>query len=471
METQQFILSKYINEGTEIEILLKKLYNEHHVMSKDYPEHNLVVLYNKYNTKRKTKLEMECRSVVLDRSTNQIICTTCPTPIYNIDAVNYIWKNPNVQKDTYICYEGSLVSLFNYNNNWFLSTRKCIFNKESEEVGHYKMFMDVLRKDGYPDLDSFTKLLDCNTSYHFVIIHHSNENVVNYKKEFGDLYMKLCFIFARNRLTQAEYKSEDIDSINLSDNIFLPKKIENTVEYDTMNVASLQNISEPPVNEGVVIKMNGMILKIQNASYQFHKAIGSEKNMYRGFLYLYQNNTLKPFFENNSVMDIFKKIVNPLNTKESYDMIGMIDCLFKVLTSELFNLFLKLYDKDGNQLNCILYSKLPEEYKNLLFQIRGLLFQNKKKHTASYQQNKTVDYLQLKDVYYLLKSIEIRALESFIRCRKLMLNWSKLEKTDETDIYSTTLYLCDKIFYKLATIYTIKLFPEIMPEDTPWSNQ
>jgi hypothetical protein len=470
MDTQQFILSNYINPTDDLDTLLKKLYTDHHIMAKDYPEQNMVILYNKYNTKHKSKLETECRSVVLDRSTHQIICTTCPTPLYNIDAINYLWKNASGQKDTYICYEGSLLSLFNYNNRWFLATRKCIYNIESEQLGHYTMFMDVLKKDGYFDLDSFTKLLDNNTSYHFVLIHHANENVVNYTKEFGENYMKLCFIFARNKQTHVEIKSEDIDTINLSDNIFLPKKLEDFVSYDKLNTESLKNMSDAPNNEGVIIRMNGMVLKIQNASYQFHKAIGSEKNMYRGFLYLYQNNTLRTFFENNT-MDKFKKIVNPLNTTESYDMIGTIDCLFKVLTSELFNLFTKLYDTNGEQLNTTLYAKLPEEYKNILFKIRGVVFHNKKKNSCWPPKEPKVENLQFKDIYYLLKSIDVNTLESFIRCRKLMLNWSKLDKSPEAQLYSSVLYLCEKIYYKLASIYTIKLFPEIMPNDTPFTKE
>lgn len=472
METQQSILLNYINTTPiELDALLKNLYETHHILSKDFPEYNMVILHNKYDSKNKTKMEMECRSIVLDRTTYEVVCRSCPTPLYNIDAINYIWKSPISQKDTYICYEGSLMSLFNYNNRWFLSTRKCIYSTDSDEVGHYKMFMDVLRKDGYSDLDSFTKLLDNNMSYHFVLIHHLNENVVNYKKNFGENYMKLCFIFARNKTTQVEIKSEDVETINLSDNIFLPEKLEDVNSYDEITLASLQNMSEPPLNEGIVIRMNDMVLKIQNASFQFHKAIGSEKNMYRGFLYLYQNNTLKGYFENNTSMEKFRKIVNPLNTKESYDMVGMIDCLFKVLTSELFNLFTRLYDVNGNQNTTTLYAKLPEEYKKMLFQIRGILFHNKKKMSQSWSQPPNVEYLQLKDVYYLLKSIDVKLLESLIRCRKLMLNWSKLEKSDDCLLYSSTLYLCDKIYYKLATIYSIKLFPEIMPDDTPWTNQ
>ena len=462
MESRQFSLSNYINvQSFNLDDLLKKLYDEHHIMSKDYPENNMVILYNKYENKKKTQIEKECRSTIIDRSTYNVLCYSCPTPIYNIDAVNYMWKNQNAEKESYICYEGPLISLFCANNKWYISTRKCIFDNTSAESGQFKMFMDVLRKDNYTNLDNFTNLLDSNTSYHFVLIHHLNENVVNYETEFGIEYTKLCFIFARNILTHVECKSENIETINLSDNIFLPKKI---LDFDKMTNLSLQNISVLPSYEGIIIKMNNNILKIQTPSYQFYKVIGSEKNMYRGFLFLYQRNILKQFFETNTSpqCDRIKKVVNPLNTNESFDIVGMIDCLFKVITSELLHLFRILYDLNGMQTNHSLYLKLPDQYKNILFKIRGIFFHNKKQN-----QN---EYIQLKDVYNLLKTIDINVLESFIRTRKLMLNCTRLDNSEEIVLFSKCLYHCDKIFYKLASIYTIKLFPEIMSDDIPFKN-
>jgi len=467
METQ-FILSKYITDSSvPVDFLLKNLYDNYNILSKDYPEYNMIILYNKYDSKHKTKLEMECRSVIIDRTTLKIICYSCPTPLYNMDAVHYMWKNQSIEKNTYMCYEGSLMSLFNHNNRWFVSSRKCIYSIDSEKEGQYKMFLDVLKKDNH-DMESFTKLLDCNMSYHFVLIHHENNNIVNYVKVYGENYTKLCYIFMRNTATHNEISSENTECSFLSSEIFIPEKLDEVMSSN-MNKESLANLMVQPLYEGIVIKMNNMILKLQNPSFQFHRAIGSDKNMYLGFLCLYQNNTLKHFLETNISTDKFKKIVNPLNTVESFDMIGMIDALFKVITSELFSLFNILYCSDGTQKDNKLYNKLPDEYKNILFQIRGILFANIKRMRSS--KNQLLEVLELKDIYNLLKSIEVRTLESFIRCRKLMLNWIRLDKTDDTKLFTSSLYHSDKIYYKLISIYTIKLFPEIMPDDLPQLNK
>jgi hypothetical protein len=299
-------------------------------------------------------------------------------------------------------------------------------------------------------------MLSKDISYHFVLIHHLNENIVNYTQQFGANYMKLCFIFARNITSQEEIKSEDVVCTFVSDNIFLPKII-NESDID-MCISNLSEVKQPE-NEGLIIKMEGMILKLQSSAYMFYRAIGTEKNMFRGFINLYQTNSLKSYLMNDKT-EKFRKIVNPLNTTESFDIVGMIDALFKIVTSELYNLFYVLWNDEGVHLNNDLYKMLPREYKDILFHIRGLYFTNKKTTTSG-------PVLRIKDVYNYIKSIDVSVFEKFIRCRKLMLNWTRMEKHKNISVFNMSLYKCEKVYYKLAAIYTTKLFPEIMPEDVP----
>ena len=73
---------------------------------------------------------------------------------------------------------------------------------------------------------------------------------------------------------------------------------------------------EEPSSEGIVIKTNNAILKLQTIQYQFYKSIGTEKNLYIGFLKLYQTNKLKDYFKNNENSEKYSKIVNPTKTFE-----------------------------------------------------------------------------------------------------------------------------------------------------------
>jgi len=455
MNSPQYILAHYINGLNNVDDINKHLFQNYNIMTKDFPELDMTIYYNKYDNKHKTQLEMSARSVILSKTTNNVICYTCPTPIYNMDAVQYLWRNQDKPRETFVCYEGSLISVFNYNNKWHVASRKNIYNN-SNSGGQYKMVLDVLSQDNLT-IDDFTNKLDKKYSYHFVLIHHENDNIVNYVAQFGPEYKKLCFIFARDINTQKEV---NVNTSFLSNNVFLPKKIADADAKEFVAELSNKNIINQPEHEGIIIKLNNNILKLQSSAYQFHKAIGTEKNMYRGFLSLYQNNSLKNFLVNENIK--FKKIVNPLNPTESFDTIGIIDALFKVITAELYHLFYTIWNDNGEHLNKELYNKLPKEYKDILYYIKGIFYANKTKHIDNDES-----ILKVKDVYNYIKTIDTHVFEKFIRCRKLMLNWVRHEKSTNTELFNKTLHHSEKVFYKLSAIYTTKLFPEIMPDDLP----
>ena len=145
------------------------------------------------------------------------------------------------------------------------------------------------------------------------------------------------------------------------------------------------DLTSEPGEEGIIIKINGKVLKLQNIQYQFYKAIGPEKNLYRGFIHLYQNNKLGEYFKNNQNTIKYRKIVNPIKTDESFDTMGTIDALFKVITKELFELFCTLWDiNTGNHKNKEIYDILPNEYKTMMYNIRKLYLSIKEKCNLLY---------------------------------------------------------------------------------------
>lgn len=465
MSSPQYMLSHYIGTQQATGDIKHQLYDNFNIMTKDYPEYGLTAYYTKYDSKHKTQLEWSTRSVVMsNQDSPTVVCYTCPSPIYNMDAIQFLFRNQQLSKEVSVCYEGSLISIFNYNDVWYIASRRNIYTESSERTGQFQMFMETLANDGYDTLSKFTNCLDAKYTYHFVLIHHTNENVVSYEKAFGPEYKKICFIFARDRNTHVEIRAEDVENTFVSENIFLPKYISEEDFQTFMQQISVVDVTQRPTMEGVVIKMGDNILKLQSASYMFHKAIGSDKNMFRGFISLYQLNTLKQFLS-DAQNEKFRKIVNPLNTKESFDMIGMIDAMFKVVTSELYALFYILWDDTGAHLNNELYNILPREYKDMLFHIKGIYYANKARFGKKLKIN--VPVLKMNDVYNYIKAIDSGVFEKFIRCRKLMLNWVRLENNPNTAQFINSLHKCEKVYYKLTAIYTTKLFPEIMPDDMP----
>ena len=69
----KFLLNSYIKDfdNEHIKAMQDKLFTLG-VLSKDYPKENLILLYNKYSNENKAPLELECRSVVINRDNFQI---------------------------------------------------------------------------------------------------------------------------------------------------------------------------------------------------------------------------------------------------------------------------------------------------------------------------------------------------------------------------------------------------------------
>jgi len=484
------IINTYILglEGSNEEKLdaLKSKLKKSGVNFKDYEDIGLLLLFNDFNKVNKSDLEKECRSIVLNRETLEVVSYSCDDPICNSDAKHYLLNkgDSSLQQKISQCYEGTLMHLFNHNDVWYLSTRKCLNSCESvwkAEKSHYQMFQECLEK---LDIKDFTSNLNKDYCYYFVLVHYQNINVVDYSSVFGENYSKLVLAIIRNKSTQTEldiYDPESLESVISNeyigeDKIILPEVFSDMTSLETENNKGF--IQMPPTNEGLLIKVydndvnKSLILKFQTADYLFGQSVGPDQNIHKGFLKLYQTNDLGNYLQNNKNFESYRKIVNPINTSESFDTIGTVDAVFKVCTSESYELFKVLWDiKTGKHRNKELYNYLPKEHKDLMFAIRGIYFQkkaeyitNKKNNTSGAKVQRCV--LKISDIYELLKSYDINKFEALLKSRRLMINLVNHEKENQTiQKYKTISNKCDKVLIKLAAIYTSKLFPEITMDD------
>ena len=186
-----FLINDYINKYSNLEELRSELYKKN-ILTKDYVEDGVILIYHKYDQKNSSELEMECRSLIMDRDTRKIISYSCENPILNTEALNYLLEsssliNSNENKVITKCYEGTLLSLF-FKDKWFLSTRRCLNSQESiwgnENKSHYSMFLDVLNNSGFENFDNFTSLLNKYKCYNFVLMHYQNKNIFYYYLNF-----------------------------------------------------------------------------------------------------------------------------------------------------------------------------------------------------------------------------------------------------------------------------------------------
>jgi len=452
------------NPQLSIEDVKSELY-KNSIMTKHYKEDNLMLVYHKFDTPSSSNLEKVCRSLIIDVTTFEPISFSCLNPICNKEAQKILINNSSVSTTFYRCYEGSLMSLFYYNDKWYLSTRRCLNASDSvwNEISHYKMFMDVLDSEGL-SFDQFCEKLDKTKGYYFVLIHHNIKNVVNYSSIFGENYAKLCLAFVRDSVSQIEIEDYDIPDFK---NVFKPEQV-SIDEFSEEN----KQIELDIISEGIITRLNvgdnWYLLKLQNLSYQFSKALGSESNIFKGYIYLYQTGTLKQYLSNSNHKN-FDKIVNPYNQTEQFDTVGVIDAVFKVLTSEMFELFKMLWSlKTNERLNSTLYHILPKEYKDILFALRGIYFHMRTKNIG--ETNKIM--FGIKDIYNYLKSVDVEQISALLRQRKLMFNWIIVDQTNNEQLknFRKISDKCDKVHSKLTAIYINKLFPEILPSDLPYIN-
>jgi hypothetical protein len=447
---------KLNNQEINVEDFKKKLYEDYSITTKYSEEDNLLLVYHKYDSPTNSQLEQECRSLVIDMENLSVISYSCPNPIANKDAQQFLLNNDNLTLDIYKCYEGTFLSLFNHKNKWYLSTRRCLDSTQSiwADTNYNSMFMDVLNKENIT-FDNFVSKLNPEYGYYFILIHYKNKNVIDYSRQFGDNYSKLCLACVRSKVDQMELKEYDFDNYN---NIFKPDVM--TME-DFAN--ENQNLNINVDFEGIIIKTSkdniNYLFKLQTNSYQFCKAIGVDSNIYKGYLYLYQNGTLKNYIESNKDHKNLDKIVNPYNISETFDTVGVVDCVFKVFTSELFELYKLLWKlNNGEHTNIELYNILPKEYKDILYGLRGLYFKIK--------ADPEKKLFGIKDIYQYLKATNVEQICALIRQRKLLFNLAIVNKSNEyIALFKSISNRCDKVHIKLMAIFTNKLFPNITSSD------
>jgi hypothetical protein len=470
-----FLINKYIQDNKNIDDLKDKLYKEG-VHMKYYKEDGLFMLYHKYEAPCTNTMQRECRSVVFDDTTFEMVAYSGEVPMVNKEGLSQLlcteYNNYNVN----VSYEGSLLSVFCHNNKWYVSTRRCLDSRDSRfnsDKTHYDMFCDVILNDPYKKYEtpeSFFDQLDKNYSYYFVLIHHLNKVLIDYSYKFGDGYAKACLINVRDKdqnIMQGLTPLFVLES--WSKNFFVPEYV-SLKEFDQAN--SSLDYSNPPLVEGVILESldhntsKRMILKLQTLHYQFYQATKLDNsNVLKGLLLLYKNDKLFNYLENPKLRNL-RKIHNPSNTYESYNIISVFGSIFKVCSVELLQLFKELWNiKTGEHKNKELYDILPKEYKELLFKIRGIYYEKKSnflnKKTTKVQEFLD-SHLKFSDIYNLLKYIDINTLYSFLRMRKMMYKKCLADQSNElAKLFTTTSSKCLPQDMKLLDVISNNLFPDI----------
>jgi len=412
----KFNLDKVFNNLQNISYdSLYQYFKTHHFQSLYVKQINndLVLIHNNSNKYDNDDLHNECRSIIVsikDSSTPKIVS-------YSHDNIEYSYMESYINFNTDLIqesYEGTMVNVYNFNDKWHFSSTKCpsiddsyFFNKNKS---HGDMFNEIL-KDIFPNSENvreeFTKYLDVNKYYFFVIVHYENKYLIDYSNRFGENYKKLIHVITRDKNTHIE------ESTKINIPIIYPK------EYSSYTEAMTDELMNTDYTEGLIIKRKDTItnknrlIKIPTKQYiKFRFEKPNYTNPLISCIEIFQRNNADYKSE-----DFIKKYYPSFDLKDGQkvlDITGILHYMFKNLSTELsiiYNYFTH-YDKTENTFvkrNTTTYQNIimKNDYKTLRNTINRLQNYQIKFLKRSFQYNDLLEHLRNytspNDIFNLLK--------------------------------------------------------------------
>jgi hypothetical protein len=353
MNIQSIIQETYnrsTNDNKDYPSILLTILKEKHLwpyikIKKFKNDKNLCLLHNSY--KRDDNIEFrelydECRSIILDFSKsigNNVVINYAHSIPQRLSIDNYINNNYNSTDECYLAMDGTLITTYFHNGTWFFGSSCCPdinsskFSHPTKTHGYmldetlyeiYKNNVDINDTNISTTLRNlFTSNLSPLYSYVFILLHHENKHIIDYKNEFGENFKLLYHINTKNRLSLID---EDISSKPLEYlGIKYSHKFANVEEAITFVSNS---------EKSIIIKRNNQLLKIaNNHSLHLEEVHSNNHNIYYNLLYVYM--LQKPNYSIiEYINEFYSSHIFPTNPQED------INLLFMTMSEVIYNLYI-----------------------------------------------------------------------------------------------------------------------------------
>lgn len=295
-----------------------------------------------------------CRGLVIEKNTRKIICSP---PEKSINFTNLM--STNVSDWTSIVGEdfvdGTMINLFNYNQEWHISTRSRI-GANCRWLGS-KTFNEMF-DDAKGSLDF--KNFDSNYCYTFVLQHPDNRIVMKYNKA------DIILVQMRNMNTY-----ETLDN-SVAYNMLKEKGIEIYIpyRYGFQNIEQITDCITAMSWEyqGLVFKSNGFRYKLRNEQYNYVKNLrGNNSKAFYNYLELRNNKMVKHYLQYfPESEEEFREYRNLVNNK----------------TQDLH-----IYYIDYRIRKNITLEQIPYEFRPLLYELHGFHLNQGVKITFDFVKN------------------------------------------------------------------------------------
>lgn len=294
----------------------------------------------------------------------------------NLNIIRYVYNKTNLidnlKNDNIIinpCIEGTLISLYKYNDKINISTKKCIDSSKSKWISKksfYDLFLECWGDNDFSEINE-------NIIYNFILIHPDNNHIIKYVNK------ELILLNCRSM--------EDLSILNIKLN-------NDNVEYFNINIIDdVDTFIENKIDINFNFKLNCYKFKNLDSYYYFFNKINKYTDIHKvikGFFLTDNINSFKNIFENYNICSEFK--LNHSDPLFSYFCLRKdyykLDKYIKLFPEELNNIltiehnlimmnkciYMIYIDSKINKNKNIL---IPKIFKTTIYKIHGLYLKNR----------------------------------------------------------------------------------------------
>lgn len=290
-----------------------------------------------------SKTDEQFSGIILEKDTNKIVCAN-QNKVIDMQNIEELKSTVNSAKGLIryeYCEDGTIIRLYNYNDNWYTATTKCINANESywsSEKSFNDLFWEVFDK-------SLLSTLDKSYTYIFVLLHSENRIVIKHTKNM------LVYVSRINNDTLYE------DYVNIFKGVYGIKRPNIIVNMDIDNINNYLH----PFKRGVLVKTydaynkKWTIYKHDFENYIFIKDVrGNVPQIRYRYLELLSNPEYVKYLE--------------YYYNENYVMFSLIKSSIKELISNVYKLYVESHIKhsvkiEEDNLFYITLKQLHAQYK------------------------------------------------------------------------------------------------------------
>ena len=291
---------------------------------------NLYLLkYDRENSDFTNESVLEARGIILEKDTNKVICYSLNKMNTDFNEKNVKWENCKI----YEAIDGTQIRLYYYNNEWNVTTTRCI-NAKKSSWNYMKNFYEL-----YKDVELDTTELNTDYTYTFILRHIENRIVSNITKN------ELIHIHTRNNKTYEEI-NEDINEVINCKNL-------NELDFENFEDFKKELKNSTFETRGYVIYYENKKYLFETDEYKYVKELkGNHRNVTYQYIDLLKKNKYEEYLEYYPEKKLlFTNVENEL----------------KELSNQIHSLYIQKNIKKE-----ITFNDIPKEFKKLMYNLHNI---------------------------------------------------------------------------------------------------